>query len=203
MACRTASAIWTWPGRSAPPMSATAAARSSATSGTALLTLRTGGTSERYLAPPSATTRRGPGQVRRRVTRPVRLDSIFDRKGPADDECGDPGGRLRPRPGDRAQRGAGDDQQSASGTPRAGGELDRLAGVAPDPGAGRPRGRRVRGAAGVDRVRETVRAAVRAVRHRVRAYPRAGCAGHGPVRGPAHGVPGRGARADRPAGLRH
>jgi hypothetical protein len=39
MACRTASAIVTCPGRSAPPMPLTAAASSSVTSGTARLTV--------------------------------------------------------------------------------------------------------------------------------------------------------------------
>src|SRR5947207_12847934 len=153
MACRTASAIATWPGRSAPPISRTAAASSSTTAGVA------GGTPERYLAPPSATAGQAREQVRRRVTRPVRLDSVFDRKGSADDECGAPSGRVRPRPGNRARGGAGADQQPAGGAPRAGRELDRLARVAPDPGAGRPSGGRVRGAAGVDRVRQAVRAA--------------------------------------------
>src|SRR5512146_1889136 len=147
MACRTASAIWTWPGRSAPPMPWTAAASNSSTSGTAWLTGGiTRGTSERYLAPPSATTRRGVEQVATACHEPRSVDSCYDERGHTD-------GCLRADPGECARGGARADRRPAGGAHRAGRELDRLAGVAPDAGAGRPRGGRVRGAAGVDRVR--------------------------------------------------
>src|SRR4029077_20750540 len=122
--------------------------------------LRAAGTSERYLAPLSATTKWRTNQVPRRVTRAVRIHSVFDRKGSADDECGNPGGRLRPRPGNRARGGAGPDQQAAGRSPGRRRDLGPLAVLAPGPGAGRPRGGRVRGTAGVDRVRQAVRAAV-------------------------------------------
>src|SRR5881227_4087014 len=75
MAWRTASAIRTWPGRSAPPISRTAAARSTPTSGVAE------GTPERYLAPLSATARPGarPGTAACHPARSAKF--CLDRKG--------------------------------------------------------------------------------------------------------------------------
>src|SRR5215469_1727821 len=168
--------------------------------------------SERYLARARTATTPDPGQVGAachqgylekaggwRVVRseagwPVRINSVLY------DQCRAFDRRLRTGAGDRARGGRRAVRGAAGRTAGRGRELDRMAVLAPGPGAGRSRGRRVRGGTGVARVHRAVRAAVRAGRDGLRAQLGAG--GPGPGLGRlAYWVLRRGARADRRAGV--
>src|ERR1035437_6757936 len=144
---------------------------------------RPGGTFERYRVSPGAANTRARRQVGTACHAGTFGEILLSalRRG-RHDQCRPSDGRLRPPRGDRPRGGRRADSQPAGGPARRRRQLDRLAVLAPDPGPGRSRGGRFRRAAGMDRGRKAVRAAVRPVRHRLRAQLTAGIPGHGLVR---------------------